>query len=105
VLQLQQDEFSNPQDPDDPTDIPTQEKAELIQQLIHGLAMTAATHGFYLRCWIQVINVMIYKKPGVIELDKLRVIRLFEADFNLSVAWCLLRPLRHASSSGPTVDP
>jgi hypothetical protein len=45
----------------------------------------AATRGFYLRRWIQVINVMIYKKPGVIELDKLRVIHLFEADFNLLV--------------------
>jgi hypothetical protein len=28
---------------------------------------------------------MIYKKPGVIELDKLRVIHLFEADFNLLI--------------------
>jgi hypothetical protein len=45
----------------------------------------AATRGFYLRCWIQVINIMIYKKPGVIKLDKLRIIHLFEADFNLLV--------------------
>jgi hypothetical protein len=28
---------------------------------------------------------MIYKKPGCIELDKLRVIYLFEADFNMMV--------------------
>jgi hypothetical protein len=28
---------------------------------------------------------MIYKKPGCIELDRLRVIHLFEADFNLMV--------------------
>jgi hypothetical protein len=28
---------------------------------------------------------MIYKKPGVIELDKVRVIHLFEADFNLLI--------------------
>jgi hypothetical protein len=28
---------------------------------------------------------MIYKKPGCIELDRLRVIHLFEADFNLLV--------------------
>jgi hypothetical protein len=47
------DAFSNPQDPDNPSDIPTQEKAKLILQLIHGLARTAATHGFYLRRWIQ----------------------------------------------------
>jgi hypothetical protein len=31
------------------------------------------------------MNVMIYKKTGCIELDKLRVIHLFEADFNLMV--------------------
>jgi hypothetical protein len=88
--------FPNPQDPNDPNEIPTQEKATLILQLIQGVAMTAATHGFRLCRWIQVINVMIYKKPGVIELDKLRVISLFEDDFNLP---------RHAPSSGPTVDP
>jgi hypothetical protein len=28
---------------------------------------------------------MIYKKPGVIELDKLRAIHLLEADFNLLI--------------------
>jgi hypothetical protein len=37
---------------------------------------------------MQVINVMIYKKPGVIELDKLRVIHLFKADFNLLIGIC-----------------
>jgi hypothetical protein len=79
------EEFANPADSDDPFDIPTQEKADQILHLIHGLAMTAAARGFYLRRWIQVINVMIYKKPGVIESDKLRVIHLFEADFNLLI--------------------
>jgi hypothetical protein len=33
----------------------------------------------------EVINIMIYKKLGVIELNKLRVIHLFEADFNLLI--------------------
>jgi hypothetical protein len=76
-------EFSRPgDDDDDPT---TQERVGHILQLIHCLATMAATKGFYLQCWIQVINVMIYKKPGVIELDKLRVIHLFEADFNLLI--------------------
>jgi hypothetical protein len=58
----------------------TQEMAEHILVVIHGLAVTAARHGFYLHRWIQVVNVMIYKKPGCVELDKLRVIHLFEAD-------------------------
>jgi hypothetical protein len=78
-------EFSEPYDDEDPADPPTKEKAAEILQLIHGLATSAAAHGFYLRRWIHVINVMIYKKPGVIELDKLRVIHLLEADFNLLI--------------------
>ena len=63
----------------------TQEKAERILQLIHGLLATAARHGFYLARWTQVVNVMIYKRPGCIDLEKLRVIHLFEADFNLAI--------------------
>jgi hypothetical protein len=63
----------------------TQEKAESILQVIHSLTSTAAHFGFYLQRWTQVVNVMIYKKTGVIELNKLCVIHLFEADFNLLV--------------------
>jgi hypothetical protein len=59
--------------------------AEQILLMIHGLASTAAKYGFYLHRWINVVNIMIYKKPGCIELDRLRVIHLFEADFNLMV--------------------
>ena len=47
-----------------------QEMAEQILQMIHGLAASAAKHGFFLQRWIQVVNVMIYKKPGCVELDK-----------------------------------
>jgi hypothetical protein len=60
-------------------------KAARILSLIHGLATTATRLGFYLRRWTKVINVMIYKEPGNYNLDKLRVIHLFEADFNLVV--------------------
>jgi hypothetical protein len=63
----------------------TQEQAESILHVIYGLATTAARLGFYLQRWTHVVNVMIYKKPGCIELDKLQVIHLFEADFNLLV--------------------
>jgi hypothetical protein len=38
------------------------------------VACFACNHGFYLHRWRYVINVMIYKKAGCIELDKLRVI-------------------------------
>jgi hypothetical protein len=59
--------------------------AAQILQMVHGLAAAAACHGFFLRRWLQVVNVMIYKKPGCVELDKLRVIHLFEADLNLMI--------------------
>jgi hypothetical protein len=66
--------------------MPTKYKAQGILELVHGLA-TIATRllGFYLQRWTRVINVMIYKEPGNYNLDKLRVIHLFEADFNLMV--------------------
>jgi hypothetical protein len=67
------------------TPLTVQEQAERILRVIYGLASTASRLGFYLQQWTQVVNVVIYKKPGVIELDKLRVIHLFEADFNLLV--------------------
>jgi endonuclease/exonuclease/phosphatase family metal-dependent hydrolase len=65
--------------------MPTKYKAERVLGLIYGLATTAARLGFYLQRWTKVINVMIYKEPGNFNLDKLRVIHLFEADFNLTV--------------------
>jgi hypothetical protein len=63
-------------DPD--TALTTQEKAQAILEIIHGLAAAAARQGFYLRRWTKVVNVMIYKKAGCIKLDKLRVIHLFK---------------------------
>jgi hypothetical protein len=40
-------------------EVPTQEMAEKILIMIHGIATTAAKLGFYLHRWIQVVNVMI----------------------------------------------
>jgi hypothetical protein len=82
------DELSDSSDAEDPEDPSTQEKAAQIMPLIHGLPTIAVTRGFDRRPWIQVINVMIYKK---IELDKLRVIHLLEADFNLLIGVYFVR--------------
>jgi hypothetical protein len=75
--------------------ISVRDKAEDILRVIHGLASAACTHGFYLQRWRYVVNVMIYKKAGCIELDKLRVIHLFEADFNLMVGILFGRRAMH----------
>jgi hypothetical protein len=73
----------------------TQEQAERILHVIYGLITTATRLGLYLQRWTQGVNVMIYKKPGCIELDKLRVIHLFEADFNLLVGLFFGRRAMH----------
>jgi hypothetical protein len=62
-----------------------QSKAGIILGILHGLASAATHQGFYLERWTKVTNVMIYKEPGNYNLEKLRVIHLFEADFNLMV--------------------
>jgi hypothetical protein len=60
-------------------------KATAVLHAIHQIAAGTAQRGLYLTRWIFVVNAMIYKKAGVLELDELRVIHLFEADFNLLV--------------------
>jgi hypothetical protein len=81
-------------------EMPSTFKAARILGLIHGLATAAARLGFYLRRWTKVINVMIYKEPGNYNLDKLRVIHLFEADFNLIVGILFgRRAMHHANNN------
>ena len=62
---------------------------------MHGLANAAANEGFFLKRWTQVVNTMIYKKPGCIELEKLQVTHLFEADFNLTAGLLFSRRASH----------
>ena len=56
----------------------------MMLQVIHNLANNAIEKGYYLARWNKVISIMIYKKAGSIALEGLRIIRLFEADFNLT---------------------
>jgi hypothetical protein len=71
---------------DCPDDAPSlQHQATAVLDAIHLLSTGVAQRGLYLQRWTFVINAMIYKKAGVLELDELRVIYLFEADFNLLV--------------------
>jgi hypothetical protein len=69
---------------DDALSIQTQVTGAVLDA-IHRLSTGVAACGLYLLRWLFVVNAMIYKKPGVLELDELRVINLFEADFNLLV--------------------
>jgi hypothetical protein len=55
--------------PDNEDDTSIQDMATLILKVIHGLASLSCLHSFFLDRWSIVVNVMIYKKPGVLELD------------------------------------
>jgi hypothetical protein len=79
--------------------------AEQVLMMIHGLAAAAAKYGFFLHRWIQVVNVMIYKKPGCVELDKLRVIHLFEADLNLMIGILFGRRAMHHQVDNHLLNP
>jgi hypothetical protein len=49
-----------------PDDISTQAKATAILAAIHTLDTSMMARGLYLLRWIQMLNIMIYKKPGVL---------------------------------------
>jgi hypothetical protein len=61
------------------------DKAEKILRLFASILNFASTKGFALDRWKTAINVMIYKKPGIYLINRLRVIHLFEADYNLVI--------------------
>jgi hypothetical protein len=70
-------------------------KATTLLFAIHVIAVSVAEMGLYLKRWTHVTNAMIYKKAGVLELNELRVIHLFEADFNLLVGFIFGRRIVH----------
>jgi hypothetical protein len=82
-----------------------QEMSTAILQLIHGLATCVAERGLYLERWIVVVNVMAYKKAGLLELDELRVIHLFEADLNLLVGTIFGRRTVHNAVNSQKLHP
>jgi hypothetical protein len=81
------------------------EKAEVIFRLIVSLLNLASTKGFALDCWKIVVNVMIYKKPGVYLIDRLRVIHLFEADYNFVIGLIFGRRALYSGIENQTLHP
>jgi hypothetical protein len=62
---------------------PIETTSQLILEAITTVARLAIRKGLILDRWLNVTNVMIELIPGKPFLNKLRVIHLFEADFNL----------------------
>jgi hypothetical protein len=63
--------------------------SDKIMRVYYNISMSAAYIGLPLDRWKNITTCMIEKKPGVSRLDKLRVIHIFEADYNLilKVMW------------------
>jgi hypothetical protein len=67
------------------------------------LINNGVTYGFILKRWRKVLQVMLCKKPGNYNIDKLHVIQLIEADLNMY--FCLVwgkRLVHHARKLGCT---
>jgi hypothetical protein len=71
--------------------MPIKQKVSDILHAIHSLMDAASRKGFFLKRWTKVVNIMIYKSPGCIKLEKLCIIHLFEADFNLIIGLLFVR--------------
>jgi hypothetical protein len=63
--------------------------SDKIMQVYYNISMSATYIGLALDRWKNITTCMIEMKPGVSRLDKLRVIHIFEADYNLilKVMW------------------
>jgi hypothetical protein len=81
----------------------TREAAEDILKLIVKILDLASNKGFTLQRWTNVINVMIYKQPGVYLIDKLRVIHLFEADYNFIIGTVFGRRAMYSGVENNTI--
>jgi hypothetical protein len=57
---------------------------EILQLMVDIMDLTS-NKGFILKRWTKVINVMLYKEPGIYLMKKLRIIHLFEADYNFII--------------------
>jgi len=71
-------------------------KQSAIRRAHLALTNYALEHGYSFERWRTVVNVMIQKEPGNSKIHRLRVIHLYEADYNLilGLKW---RELMHAA--------
>jgi hypothetical protein len=74
-------------DPDEQYEVDAH-RQDLLQAQLHVINY-CLIHGYSLRRWQRVVNVMIHKEAGNHKIHRLRVIHLFEADYNLilSIKW------------------
>ena len=66
----------------------------------HACVQYATSHGFCFPRWQQVVNTMIEKEPGNPSLHRLRVIHLYENDYNLMLGIKFRELLRNCLDKG-----
>jgi len=78
-------------------------KQQDIRTLRLSLINYALKWGYSFERWKTVVNVMILKEPGNVKIHRLRVIHLYEADYNLILAtkW---RSMIHAAEDAGTIN-
>jgi len=92
---------------ENPEEIPKQQLTDLqkdIATAIVALINFCIKTGYILERWKTIINTMIFKDPGNFKIHRLRVIHLYEADFNLLLAikW---RQLLHSANHRNLINP
>ena len=81
--------FTNIPEKDDeihPDDIPIKAKQAFIARAIISIINYCLRTGYVLERWKTIINTMIFKETGNYQIHRLRVIHIYEADFNLLLA-------------------
>ena len=85
-------------------DDPTRKEVETGQRLIIearvALLNYAIKFGYHYNRWTQVVNVMLQKDHGNPKIHRLRVIHLYEADYNLLLAVKWRAAMHHAEDNG-----
>jgi hypothetical protein len=81
-----------------------EEAREACWQVQHSIVEYAVKYGYCFDRWKQVVNAMIEKKPGNPQLHRLRVIHLYESDYN-SLLGIKMRQLIHKSEDLQSIHP
>jgi hypothetical protein len=69
-----------------PNHIPSKDKQKFIRRSILAIINYCLHTGYSLQRWQTIVNTMIFKETGNYKINRLRVIHIYEADFNLILA-------------------
>lgn len=81
---------------EDANEISMADKQEALAALILAIINYCIRNAYVLERWKTITNVMIFKETGNYKIHRLRVIHIYEADFNLVLAVKWRQLLRHA---------